>query len=108
MLPALGGGPANETAAGALGEGAVGVAARVVGTVLVTFLAGLVLAGLRAGSGSLLAPIGAHWAVNGAGIVLVHLVAALITNRPAAVHPLWMSQRPGPGPDTAAGAGRAA
>ena len=75
VLPALGGGPANETAAGALGEGAVGVAARVVGTVLVTFLAGLVLAGLRAGSGSLLAPIGAHWAVNGAGIVLVHLVA---------------------------------
>ena len=75
VLPALGGGPANETAAGALGEGAVGVAARVAGTVLITFLAGLVLAGLRAGSGSLLAPIGAHWAVNGAGIVLVHLVA---------------------------------
>jgi len=74
VLAALGGGPANETAAGALGEGPAGVAARVAGTVLVTFLAGLLLCGLRAVSGRLLAPIGAHWAVNGAGIVLVHLV----------------------------------
>jgi membrane protease YdiL (CAAX protease family) len=75
VLAALGGGPANETAAGALGEGAAGVAARVAGTVLVTFLAGLLLCALRAGSGSLLAPIGLHWVANGAGIVLVHLVA---------------------------------
>ena len=74
VLAALGGGPANETAAGALGEGAVGVAARVAGTVLVTFLAGLLLCGLRGGQRE---PAGAdrpHWAVNGAGIVLVHLV----------------------------------
>ena len=76
VLAALGGGPANETAAGALGDGAAGVAVRVAGTVLVTFLAGLLLCALRAGSGSLLAPIGVHWAVNGAGIVLVHLVPA--------------------------------
>jgi membrane protease YdiL (CAAX protease family) len=74
VLAALGGGPANETAAGALGEGAAGVAARIGGTVLVTFLAGLLLCALRVGSGSLLAPIGLHWAANGAGIVLVHLV----------------------------------
>lgn len=74
VLAALGGGPANETAAGALGEGAVGVAARVGATVLVTFLAGVLLCALREGSGSLLAPIGLHWAANGAGIVLVHLV----------------------------------
>ncbi|HZB51273.1 MAG TPA: CPBP family intramembrane glutamic endopeptidase [Mycobacteriales bacterium] len=73
VLAALGGGPANETAAGALGDGAAGAAARVAGTVLVTFLAGLLLCRLRAGSGSLLAPIGTHWAVNGAGIVLVRL-----------------------------------
>jgi CAAX protease family protein len=51
------------------------VAARVAATVLVTFLAGLLLCVLRARSGSLLAPIGLHWAANGAGIVLVHLVA---------------------------------
>jgi len=76
VLVAMGGGPANETAAGALGEGAAGVAVRVAGTVLFTFLAGLLLCALRAGSGSLLAPIGVHWAVNGAGIVLVHLVPA--------------------------------
>jgi membrane protease YdiL (CAAX protease family) len=71
---ALGGGPANDTAAGALGDGPAGVAARVFGTALVTFLAGLLFCALRAGSGSLLAPIGLHWAVNSAGIVLVHLV----------------------------------
>ena len=64
VLAALGGGPANETAAGALGEGAVGVAARVGATVLVTFLAGLLLCALREGSGSLLAPIGLHWAAK--------------------------------------------
>jgi membrane protease YdiL (CAAX protease family) len=74
VLGAMGGGPANETAAGALGDGDAAIAARVAGTVLVTFLAGLLLCALRAGSGSLLAPIGAHWAVNGAGTVLVHLV----------------------------------
>lgn len=74
VLVALGGGPANETAAGVLGESAVAVGARVAGTVLVTFLAGLLLCALRTGSGSLLAPIGLHWAANGGGIVLVHLV----------------------------------
>jgi uncharacterized protein len=74
VLAALGGGPANETAAGALGAGTAGVAARVAGTVLLTFLAGLLLCTLRAGSESLLAPIGLHWAANGAGVVLVHLV----------------------------------
>jgi membrane protease YdiL (CAAX protease family) len=77
VLPALGGGPANETAAGALGEGPAGVAARVAGTVVVTFIAGVLLCALRAGSGSLLAPIGLHWAANGAGIVLVHLVSII-------------------------------
>ena len=76
VLAALGGGPANETAAGALGEGAAGMAARVAATVVLTFLAGLLLCALRAGSGSLLAPIGLHWAANGAGIVLVHLVSS--------------------------------
>lgn len=75
VLPALGGGPANETVAGALGQGPAGLAARVAGTVVVTFLAGLLLCALRAGSDSLLAPVGLHWAANGAGIVLVHLVS---------------------------------
>ena len=77
VLPALGGGPANDTVAGALGESPAAVAARVAGTVVVTFLAGVLLCGLRAGSGSLLAPIGLHWAANGAGIVLVHLVSII-------------------------------
>jgi membrane protease YdiL (CAAX protease family) len=71
VLPALGGGPANATLAGVLGPGAV--AARVAGTVLVTFLAGLVLCRLRVASGSLLAPIILHWVLNSVGVVLVQL-----------------------------------
>ncbi len=68
---ALGGGPANATASGVLGETGVGVAARVVGTVVVTGLAGVLLAVLRYRSGSLLAPILLHWAVNGFGALFL-------------------------------------
>jgi membrane protease YdiL (CAAX protease family) len=75
VLPALSGGPANATVAGAVGEGPAGVAARVAGTVLVTFLAGLVFCRLRVAAGSLLAPITLHWAVNSVGVVLVRLVS---------------------------------
>ncbi|HEY6746115.1 MAG TPA: CPBP family intramembrane glutamic endopeptidase [Mycobacteriales bacterium] len=73
VLPAVGGGPANASISGLVGDGPVGVAVRVAGTVLVTFLAGLVFCRLRAGSGSLLAPIMLHWAVNSVGVLLVAL-----------------------------------
>ncbi|HST64290.1 MAG TPA: CPBP family intramembrane glutamic endopeptidase [Mycobacteriales bacterium] len=73
VLPALGGGPANATVAGALGEGPVAVAARVAGTVLVTGLAGVVFCRLRIASGSLLAPATLHWALNSIGVLLVRV-----------------------------------
>jgi CAAX protease family protein len=75
VLPALSGGPANASLAGAVGAGPVAVAARVVGTVLFTAVAGVLLCGLRAGSGSLLAPAALHWAANSTGAVLVKLVS---------------------------------
>jgi membrane protease YdiL (CAAX protease family) len=51
----------------------------VVGAVLVTTVAGVLLAWLRLASGSLLAPILAHWAANGFG-----LLAAAVTEDPTA------------------------
>jgi membrane protease YdiL (CAAX protease family) len=75
VLAALGGGAANDSAGGVLGNGPAGTVALVAGTVLFTGLGGLVLAELRARSGSLLAPILLHWAVNGVGVLFVQLAA---------------------------------
>ncbi len=71
VSPALGGGAANEAASDVVGSGAVGLALRVAGTVVATGLAGAVLAELRVRSGSLIAPIMLHWAINAAGALLV-------------------------------------
>ena len=67
VFPALGGGAANESVADAVGDGLAGTVLRVVGTVILTGLAGVVFCELRARSGSLLAPILLHWAINGFG-----------------------------------------
>ena len=71
VLPALGGGAANDSVAGVLGDGVAGAVLRVAGTVLFTGLAGVLFCELRARSGSLLAPILLHWAVNGFGEIFV-------------------------------------
>ena len=71
VLPALGGGAANESVAGAVGDGVAGIVLRVVGTVLLTGLGGVVFCELRDRSGSLLAPIMLHWAINGLGELFV-------------------------------------
>jgi uncharacterized protein len=72
VLAALTGSAANQAATAALGSGGGGgTVLRVIGTVLITGLAGAVLCWLRLRSGSLLAPIMAHWAVNGMGTLLV-------------------------------------
>ena len=68
---ALGGGSANESVTAVIGDAAV---LRVVGTVLLTGLAGVVLCELRFRSGSLAAPILAHWALNGLGEIFVAAV----------------------------------
>lgn len=73
VLPALGGGAANDAANDVVGTGALGTTLRVVGTVLFTGAAGVLFCELRRRSGSLLAPILLHWGVNGLGDVAVRL-----------------------------------
>ena len=73
VLPSLGGGPANAAITGAVGGGGAGTAARVAVTVAFTSLAGVVLCWLRLRSGSLLAPLLAHWTVNGLGVIVATL-----------------------------------
>jgi uncharacterized protein len=71
VVPSLGGGTANATIASVVGADAAGMVARVVVTVGFTSLAGAVLCWLRLRSGSLLAPILAHWTVNGLGVIVI-------------------------------------
>jgi membrane protease YdiL (CAAX protease family) len=74
VLGSLGGGAANAAIAEVAGGDAAGTVARVMVTVGFTFVAGIVLCWLRLRSGSLLAPVLAHWTVNGLGVI-VALVA---------------------------------
>lgn len=74
VLPALAGGAANESVTGVLGGGPGGTALLVVGTVLFTGLAGGLFCELRIRSGSLLAPMLLHWAVNGVGELILLLM----------------------------------
>jgi membrane protease YdiL (CAAX protease family) len=59
----------NEAVASPLGSGSLGQVVGVLGSVLVTTVAGLLFCWLRLRSGSLFASIGAHWAVNGVGVL---------------------------------------
>ena len=74
ILASLGGGPANAAMVDVVGGDAAGTVARVIATVLFTALGGVVLCWLRLRSGSLLAPLLAHWTVNALGVI-VTLVA---------------------------------
>jgi len=73
VLPALSGGAANEAVDGVVGGGTAGAVLRVLGTIVFTGAAGVLLCELRARTGSLLAPIMLHWAVNGLGEIFVKL-----------------------------------
>jgi uncharacterized protein len=73
VLPSLGGGAANAAIAGAVGGDTAGTVARVAATVCFTSLAGVVFCWLRLRSGSLVAPLLAHWTVNGLGVIVVLL-----------------------------------
>jgi uncharacterized protein len=73
VVASLGGGPANAAMADVVGGDAAGTAVRVAVTVVSTSVAGVVLCWLRLRSGSLLAPILAHWTVNGLGVIVVML-----------------------------------
>jgi membrane protease YdiL (CAAX protease family) len=72
-LPSLAGGPANHAADQVLGAGTFGIVLRALGTILFTGAAGVLFCELRVRSDSLLAPILAHWSVNGIGIIFVQL-----------------------------------
>lgn len=74
IAASLGGGPANAAIVGVVGADAAGTVARVSATVAFTALGGVALCWLRLRSGSLLAPILAHWTVNALGVI-VTLVA---------------------------------
>lgn len=68
VLPGLAGaGAANASMDRVVGSGARAAALRVGGTVLVTTAGGLWMGWVRQRSGSLLAPVLAHWAINGLG-----------------------------------------
>jgi membrane protease YdiL (CAAX protease family) len=69
ILPSLGLATDNEAVGGAVGHGKSAQVLAVLGTVLLTALSGVVLCELRRRSGSLLAPAGLHWAVNGLSVL---------------------------------------
>jgi membrane protease YdiL (CAAX protease family) len=73
LVPALGGGVGNAVANEMAGGGGLGTALRLVGTVLITGLGGVLLCELRLRTDSLLAPILLHWAVNAGGVLFVLL-----------------------------------
>jgi membrane protease YdiL (CAAX protease family) len=68
-----------------LGRGWLGKVATVLGTILATGSAGVVFAMLTVWSGSVLAPMGLHWAMNSTGSI----AAWLVGRRIAAQHAVW-------------------
>ena len=73
VFPAIGFADASDAAGDAVGDSTGATIIVVVGTVLVTGLAGVLLCELRRRSGSLLAPMGLHWAANGPGTIASYL-----------------------------------
>jgi membrane protease YdiL (CAAX protease family) len=69
VLPSLRLNEVNPAVADLVGPGPGGRALAVAGAVVFTATAGVLLCELRRRSGSLLAPAGLHWAVNGLGVL---------------------------------------
>jgi membrane protease YdiL (CAAX protease family) len=74
-LPALRFADANE-AVGTVADSSNATIGTVLVTIVVTSVGGVILCELRRRSGSLLAPIGLHWAVNGLGVLAVALASS--------------------------------
>ncbi|MEU6673090.1 CPBP family intramembrane glutamic endopeptidase [Streptomyces sp. NPDC046925] len=74
ILPSLGLADASPVLGGAFGHSVIGVIVVDAGAVLFTALAGCLLCELRRRSGSLLAPMGLHWATNALGYVFGFLL----------------------------------
>ncbi|MFC7480976.1 CPBP family intramembrane glutamic endopeptidase [Luedemannella flava] len=75
VLPSLRLNAVNPAVEAVVGPGWPGVVAAVAGAVAFTGLAGVLFCELRRRSGSLLAPIGLHWAVNGLGVLMTAALA---------------------------------
>jgi membrane protease YdiL (CAAX protease family) len=73
-LPSLAGGPANQAVDQVVGAGTGGMVLRALGTIVFTACAGVLFCELRTRSDSLLAPMLAHWSVNGLGTIFVKLL----------------------------------
>jgi len=69
VLPATSFAHSSGAVSDTLGSGAMATSFTVIGTVVFTALAGVLLCELRRRSDSLIAPIGAHWAINGLGVL---------------------------------------
>jgi uncharacterized protein len=69
VLPSLGLASANQAISGTVGSGRPAELVTVLATVGFTALAGVLFCELRRRSGSLLAPAGLHWAVNGLAVL---------------------------------------
>lgn len=67
ILPSIGTHEQNPALGSVVGEGRRGNILAVALSVLTTTVAGVIFAGLRLFSGSVLAPMGLHWATNGLG-----------------------------------------
>ncbi|MFE5916702.1 CPBP family intramembrane glutamic endopeptidase [Streptomyces sp. NPDC056468] len=67
LMPSRGINRSNAAVGSVFGEGQAGVAPTVAAAIVATAVAGVVLCELRRHSGSLLAPMTLHWAVNGFG-----------------------------------------
>jgi uncharacterized protein len=77
VLPAIDLARSNMSVQGYTKAGRRRVAVTVLATVAFTTVAGIVFAELRRRSGSLLAPIGLHWATNGLGVLAAARVWAM-------------------------------
>lgn len=67
ILPSIGTHESNPALGGVAGEGRKGNVIAVALSVLTTTVAGVIFVGLRLVSGSILGPMGLHWATNGLG-----------------------------------------
>jgi membrane protease YdiL (CAAX protease family) len=79
ILPSLGLATDNEAIGSAVGQGRSAQVIAVLGTVVFTGLSGVVFCELRRRSGSILAPAGLHWAVNGLSVLASAAVWAWAT-----------------------------
>ncbi|MDC0766907.1 CPBP family intramembrane glutamic endopeptidase [Streptomyces sp. HD] len=75
VMPSRGINRSNAAVGSVFGDGPAGVAPTVAMAVVATALAGVVLCELRRRSGSLLAPMALHWAVNGLSYALAWAAA---------------------------------